>query len=218
MSRYEQIDVDAPAQVVVTASARSCARGVTEYTVVDHGRDIDIPLRLAVIATARTRSAIVLRPMSSLIGDEHPELAARFTAMLHALADRPPRLEEAVVVGRSGILPRLEVQYQPLDPVGGRDHLRECVARAAASPSLGSRAPGPRTRCRRAPRAQRSRRSSGAPAHLSPERHRPTGATIASGGGRPRSPRPAWLRRVRSPTAACARARPRRRRRAAPRP
>jgi len=121
MSPYEQIDVDAPAHDVVTAlRAQLRSRGITEYAVVDHGRDmaaagvtrhaawtlvfgnpaageallarelaaaVDIPLRLAVIATARTRSAIVLRPMRSLIGDEHPDLADRFTAMLRTLAD-----------------------------------------------------------------------------------------------------------------------------------
>jgi uncharacterized protein (DUF302 family) len=121
MSPYEQIDVGAAAQDVVTALREQLrSRGITEYAVVDHGRDmaaagvtphaawtlvfgnpaageallarelaaaVDIPLRLAVIATAPARSAIVLRPMGSLIGDEHADLAARFTAMLHTLAD-----------------------------------------------------------------------------------------------------------------------------------
>jgi uncharacterized protein (DUF302 family) len=121
MSQYEQIDVDAPATDVVTAlRAQLSTRGITEYAVVDHGRDmaaagvtphaawtlvfgnpatgeallarelaaaVDIPLRLAVIATAAARSAIILRPMESLVGAEHPELAARFTEVLRTLAD-----------------------------------------------------------------------------------------------------------------------------------
>jgi uncharacterized protein (DUF302 family) len=121
MSPYQQIDVEAPAQDVVTAlRAQLRSHGLTEYAVVDHGRDmaaagvtphaawtlvfgnpaageallarelaaaVDIPLRLAVIAIAPGRSAIVVRPMRSLIGDEHPDLADRFTAMLRTLAD-----------------------------------------------------------------------------------------------------------------------------------
>ncbi|HEX4691464.1 MAG TPA: DUF302 domain-containing protein [Solirubrobacteraceae bacterium] len=121
MNTYEQIEVEAPAEQVVTALREQLrARGITEYAVVDHGRDmaaagvtphaawtlvfgnpaageallarepaaaVDIPLRLAVIATAPTRSTIVLRPMRSLIGAEHPILAARFTTLLHTLAD-----------------------------------------------------------------------------------------------------------------------------------
>jgi uncharacterized protein (DUF302 family) len=121
VSAYERLAVNAPPDAVVAAMRDVLrARGITEYAVVDHGRDmaaagvtrhaawtlvfgnpaageallarelaaaVDIPLRLAVIATARTRSAIVLRPMRSLIGDEHPDLADRFTAMLRTLAD-----------------------------------------------------------------------------------------------------------------------------------
>jgi len=48
---------------------------------------VDIPLRLAVIATAPARSAIVIRPMQTLLGDRHPDLAEGFTTVLHALAD-----------------------------------------------------------------------------------------------------------------------------------
>jgi uncharacterized protein (DUF302 family) len=121
MSPYQHIDVEAPAQEVVSAlRAGLRSRGITEYAVVDHGHDmaaagvtphaawtlvfgnpaageallaeelaaaVDIPLRLAVIATAPTRSTIVLRPMDSLIGDAHPDLAARFTALLRSLAE-----------------------------------------------------------------------------------------------------------------------------------
>ena len=121
MSPYEQIDIDAAAEDVVTALRDELrSRGITEYAVVNHGRDmaaagvaphpawtlvfgnpkageallarelaaaVDIPLRLAVIETGPARSAIVLRPMRSLIGAEHPVLAARFTTLLHTLAD-----------------------------------------------------------------------------------------------------------------------------------
>jgi uncharacterized protein (DUF302 family) len=52
---------------------------------------VDIPLRLAVIATGPGRSAIVLRPMESLIGERHPELAERLTAVLRSLADAASR-------------------------------------------------------------------------------------------------------------------------------
>jgi uncharacterized protein (DUF302 family) len=48
---------------------------------------VDIPLRLAVIGRAGERSAIVIRPMGTLLGDEHPDLADRFTAVLRARAD-----------------------------------------------------------------------------------------------------------------------------------
>jgi uncharacterized protein (DUF302 family) len=121
MTQYEQIDVDARAEDVVTAlRAQLRARGITEYAVVDHGHDmaaagvtahpawtlvfgnpaageallarelsaaVDIPLRLAVIETAPRRSAVVIRPMHSLIGERHPDLADRLTAVLRTLAD-----------------------------------------------------------------------------------------------------------------------------------
>ena len=48
---------------------------------------VDIPLRLAVIGLGGDRSAIVIRPMRSLLGEEHADLADRFTAVLRALAD-----------------------------------------------------------------------------------------------------------------------------------
>jgi uncharacterized protein (DUF302 family) len=48
---------------------------------------VDIPLRIAVIGRGAERSAIVIRPMRTLLGDEHADLADRFTAMLRALAE-----------------------------------------------------------------------------------------------------------------------------------
>jgi uncharacterized protein (DUF302 family) len=48
---------------------------------------VDIPLRLAVIGRGTERSAIVIRPMRSLLGDEQADLADRFTAVLRALAE-----------------------------------------------------------------------------------------------------------------------------------
>jgi len=48
---------------------------------------VDIPLRLAVIGLGGDRSAIVIRPMRTLLGEEHADLADRFTAVLRALAD-----------------------------------------------------------------------------------------------------------------------------------
>ena len=48
---------------------------------------VDIPLRLAVIGRGAERSAIVIRPMRTLLGDEDADLADRFTAVLRALAE-----------------------------------------------------------------------------------------------------------------------------------
>ena len=48
---------------------------------------VDIPLRLAVIGRGAERSAIVIRPMRTLLGGEHADLADRFTAVLRALAE-----------------------------------------------------------------------------------------------------------------------------------
>jgi uncharacterized protein (DUF302 family) len=48
---------------------------------------VDIPLRLAVIGHSAERSAIVIRPMGTLLGEEHADLADRFTTVLRALAD-----------------------------------------------------------------------------------------------------------------------------------
>ena len=48
---------------------------------------VDIPLRLAVIGRGAGDSAIVVRPMRTLLGTEHADLADRFTAVLRALAD-----------------------------------------------------------------------------------------------------------------------------------
>jgi uncharacterized protein (DUF302 family) len=48
---------------------------------------VDIPLRLAVVGRDAVRSAIVIRPMGTLLGEEHADLADRFTAVLRALAD-----------------------------------------------------------------------------------------------------------------------------------
>jgi uncharacterized protein (DUF302 family) len=48
---------------------------------------VDIPLRLAVIGRGAERSAIVIRPMGTLLAEEHADLADRFTAVLRALAD-----------------------------------------------------------------------------------------------------------------------------------
>ena len=121
MNPYEHLDVDAPAATVVAALREALrSRGITEYAVVDHGRDmaaagvpphpawtlvfgnpaagaalldralsaaVDIPLRLAVIGRGDERSAIVIRPMRTLLGDEHADLADRFTSVLRALAE-----------------------------------------------------------------------------------------------------------------------------------
>jgi uncharacterized protein (DUF302 family) len=47
---------------------------------------VDIPLRLAVIGRAPERSAIVLRPMGTLLDDDLADLAERLTGVLRALA------------------------------------------------------------------------------------------------------------------------------------
>jgi uncharacterized protein (DUF302 family) len=47
---------------------------------------VDIPLRLAVIGRDDGRSAIVLRPMESLLEPELAEVAGRLTGVLRALA------------------------------------------------------------------------------------------------------------------------------------
>jgi uncharacterized protein (DUF302 family) len=119
VSAYERIAVDAEPQAVLSAvRAALRSRAMTEYVVVDHGRDmaasraggfaawtvvfgnpaagakllardlaaaVDIPLRLAVLATASGGSEIVLRDMRSLLPD-FPDLADTFTAVLRAIA------------------------------------------------------------------------------------------------------------------------------------
>jgi hypothetical protein len=66
-------------------------RGITEYAVVDHGHDmaaaVDIPLRLAVIATDDGASEIVLRDMASLLHGAAGPLAGGFTDVLRGLAE-----------------------------------------------------------------------------------------------------------------------------------
>jgi uncharacterized protein (DUF302 family) len=47
---------------------------------------VDIPLRLAVFARDPERSAIVLRPMESLLGADLAEVAARLTVVLRTIA------------------------------------------------------------------------------------------------------------------------------------
>jgi uncharacterized protein (DUF302 family) len=47
---------------------------------------VDIPLRLAVIGRDDDRSAIVLRPMESLLAPELAEVAGRLTGVLRVLA------------------------------------------------------------------------------------------------------------------------------------
>jgi uncharacterized protein (DUF302 family) len=47
---------------------------------------VDIPLRLAVVATGVAASAIVLRPMESLLPAQLSDLAAAFTAALRSVA------------------------------------------------------------------------------------------------------------------------------------
>jgi uncharacterized protein (DUF302 family) len=117
---YEQLPVPAaPAVTVQRVRDALRARGVTEYAVVDHGRDmaaagapshpawtlvfgnpaagekllardlaaaVDIPLRLAVIGTGPETSAIVLRPMESLLAPDLADVAAAFTGVLRSLA------------------------------------------------------------------------------------------------------------------------------------
>jgi uncharacterized protein (DUF302 family) len=47
---------------------------------------VDIPLRLAVIGTGRDASAIVLRPMESLLAATEADVAAAFTGVLRSVA------------------------------------------------------------------------------------------------------------------------------------
>jgi uncharacterized protein (DUF302 family) len=47
---------------------------------------VDIPLRLAVIGTGPEASAIVIRPMGSLLGTDASAIADAFTAVLRSLA------------------------------------------------------------------------------------------------------------------------------------
>ena len=120
MSAYEQHPVAAPAaEVVERLRAVLRERGITEYAVVDHGRDmaaagvtahvawtlvfgnpaageavlagdlaaaVDIPLRLAVIATGDGRSAVVIRPLETLLGPGLEDVAAGLTGVLRDLA------------------------------------------------------------------------------------------------------------------------------------
>lgn len=120
MSAYERVPVEAaPERTVAALREVLRSHGITEYAVVDHGRDmraagapgfqawtlvfgspaagakllavnlaaaVDIPLRLAVIATERDRCEIVLRELRSLLGDELRELADAFTSTLRTLA------------------------------------------------------------------------------------------------------------------------------------
>jgi uncharacterized protein (DUF302 family) len=120
MDAYETIDVAAPPAVTVEALREQLrANGITEYAVVDHGRDmaaagvtrhpawtlvfgnprageallardlraaVDIPLRLAVVADGPDGSAIVVRPMRTLLGEANADLADRFTELLRTLA------------------------------------------------------------------------------------------------------------------------------------
>lgn len=129
MSASERLTVDAPPESTVSALREALrSGGITEYAVVDHGRDmtaagapgfaawtlvfgnpaagakllardlaaaVDIPLRLAVIASDSDRSEIVLRNMRSLLGDELGDLADAFTAALRALAAQARELAEA---------------------------------------------------------------------------------------------------------------------------
>jgi uncharacterized protein (DUF302 family) len=121
VSAYERLAVDAPPDVVVSALREALAsRAITEYAVVDHGRDmaaagatgfvawtlvfgnpaagakllerelaaaVDIPLRLAVIASDSGGSEIVLRDMRSLLSDDLGGLADAFNDVLRALAE-----------------------------------------------------------------------------------------------------------------------------------
>jgi uncharacterized protein (DUF302 family) len=61
----------------------------------DLGAAVDIPLRLAVIGRGPGESAIVIRPMETLLAAEHHDLAGRLTTVLRELAaearDTAPR-------------------------------------------------------------------------------------------------------------------------------
>ena len=129
MSAVERLAVDAAPAATVSALRETLrSRDITEYAVVDHGRDmaaagapafpawtlvfgspaagakllardlaeaVDIPLRLAVIASGPDGSEIVLRDMRTLLGDELGELADAFTATLRALAAQARDIAEA---------------------------------------------------------------------------------------------------------------------------
>jgi uncharacterized protein (DUF302 family) len=120
MPTYERVRVAAPPTAVVEElRAMLAERGITEYVVVDHGRDmaaagapgfeawtlifgspaagarilaldlaaaVDLPLRLAAIATDGGASEIVLRDMASLLHGAAAPLAGEFTGVLRALA------------------------------------------------------------------------------------------------------------------------------------
>jgi uncharacterized protein (DUF302 family) len=47
---------------------------------------VDIPLRLAVIATGRDTSAVVIRPMATLLPEPLGDLAEAFDSVLRSLA------------------------------------------------------------------------------------------------------------------------------------
>ena len=75
----------APAFAAWTLVFGSPAAG-SQLLALDLAAAVDIPLRLAVIASEPGRSEIVLRDMRSLLPDEAGELADGFTAVLRALA------------------------------------------------------------------------------------------------------------------------------------
>jgi uncharacterized protein (DUF302 family) len=56
---------------------------------------VDIPLRLAVIGTGPETSAIVIRPMGSLLGEHLSAVADAFTAVLRSLAAAAKESAEA---------------------------------------------------------------------------------------------------------------------------
>jgi uncharacterized protein (DUF302 family) len=121
MAAYERVTIPVQAdRVLETLRAVLAERGITEYAVVDHGRDmaaageqaypawtlvfgspaagarilardlaaaVDIPLRLAVIATGAGASEIVLRDMASLLEGAAAPLAGAFTDVLRGLAE-----------------------------------------------------------------------------------------------------------------------------------
>jgi uncharacterized protein (DUF302 family) len=64
---------------------------------------VDIPLRLAVIGRGAERSAIVIRPVRTLVGEVDADLADRFTAVLRTLADEArTSVERAAGPGSAG--------------------------------------------------------------------------------------------------------------------
>jgi uncharacterized protein (DUF302 family) len=118
---YQRVDVDATPEVVLVRLREALiARGLTEYAIVDHGRDmaaaghagfvawtlvfgspaagakvlefdlaaaVDIPLRLAVVATGDHHAQVVFRDMRSLLAPELGEVADAMTGVLRALAN-----------------------------------------------------------------------------------------------------------------------------------